>query len=120
MGKITFEKDESSDDSAEKRLKADKKSKKKDKKDKKDKKSKKKSDRKRSEPEDSDCSAASGEFVASKRQKNTDFKELLFGGHKVDANAEDSKTNYLNGRAYSAKYFDLLKTRKSLPAWACK
>lgn len=59
-----------------------------------------------------------GEFVHEK-VRNKDFKELLFGNKSVERNHEkDSKINFLNGRAYSQKYFSILEKRKNLPAWA--
>ena len=33
---------------------------------------------------------------------------------------KDAKVNWLTGESYSPAYFDLLKTRKTLPAWASK
>ena len=62
------------------------------------------------------------EFVAEKKVKNKDFKELLFGEkkHKIDADGEVPTVNYLNGKKYSEKFYTLLDTRKGLPAWAAK
>jgi len=119
-------------------LKKDKKSKKvkkdkKDKKDKKEKKDKKKARResvtseeapvigekykfKKLDNSDVEASDESLEFVA--QHKNGDLKEELFGlKNRKKVEDEDSKTNFLNGKAYSAKYFSLLEQRKNLPAW---
>ena len=44
----------------------------------------------------------------------------MFGGKKVSDDEKDAKVNWLTGESYSPAYFDLLKTRKTLPAWASK
>ena len=56
-----------------------------------------------------------GEFV---KGKNKDMKELIFGNHKKEhKTADDPTINFLNGQKYSEKYYNLLETRKILPAW---
>ena len=59
--------------------------------------------------------------MPEKKLKNKDFKDLLFGEKKKktgEANGDDAPTeNYLTGKKYSEKFFTLLDTRKSLPAW---
>lgn len=64
------------------------------------------------------------EFVAEKKMKNSDFKDLLFGEKKKKASDakedDDPKVNYMTGKKYSDKFYTLLDTRKSLPAWAAK
>ena len=65
------------------------------------------------------------EFVPEKKMKNSDFKDLLFGEKKpkkaTDADGDDAyKQNYMTGRKYSERFYTLLGTRKSLPAWQAK
>jgi len=74
--------------------------------------------------EDDVDSVASGEFVAEAKEKNADYKDLLFG-EKIRTKSgmsdeEDATVNYLNHRPYGDKYFKLLETRKKLPAWQAK
>jgi len=37
-----------------------------------------------------------------------------------DSQEKDSSTNFLTGVAYSERYYKILKTRKTLPAWDAK
>ena len=59
-----------------------------------------------------------------KERKNSHFAEILFGEKKHmksgHSDEEDTSTNFLTGLAFSEKYFELLKTRKNLPAWQAK
>lgn len=52
--------------------------------------------------------------------KNKDFKEILFGGKEKKNDKDDPTTNFLTGFKYSEKFYELLKTRKILPAWQAK
>ena len=65
--------------------------------------------------EDADSFNEEGEFV---KMKNKDFKDIIFGGkEKKTKDDSDPTTNWVNGKKYSDKFYDLLQTRKSLPAW---
>ena len=55
-------------------------------------------------------------------ETNKDFKQILFGEKKREATGSDEEptSNFLNGKNFSDKFYKLLETRKSLPAWAAK
>ena len=55
-----------------------------------------------------------GEFV---KGDNKDFREQLFGGKEKKKDLDDPTINFLTGQKYSEKFYDLLATRKILPAW---
>lgn len=44
----------------------------------------------------------------------------MFGGKKVSDDEKDPTVNWLTGENYSPAFYELLKTRKTLPAWASK
>lgn len=49
--------------------------------------------------------------------KNKDFKDILFGGKEKKKDDSDPTINFLTGQKFSDKFYDLLQTRKILPAW---
>ena len=50
--------------------------------------------------------------------KNKDFKEIIFGDKKKEHKTDgDPEINFLTGCRYSDRFYDLLETRKILPAW---
>lgn len=59
-----------------------------------------------------------------RERKNSHFAEILFGEKKHiksgHSDEEDISTNFMTGLPYSEKYYELLKTRKNLPAWQAK
>ena len=63
-----------------------------------------------------------GEFVQQKKFTNKDLQNELFGEKKRVAGADDSipTTNFLTGKTYSKKFYELVEVRKSLPAWQQK
>jgi hypothetical protein len=55
--------------------------------------------------EDADSFNEEGEFV---KMKNKDFKDILFGGKEKKNDDSDPTVNFLNGKKYSDKFYDLL------------
>ena len=57
--------------------------------------------------------------MKQKKFTNKDLKEELFGEKKRSSKfgEGDPSINFLNGKPFSQKFYELIEIRKSLPAW---